>query len=251
MGYLQFLSNFAKLKHEQWTAKDQPHTRTPVPLNLSQEAAVEISNVPFLLLDGTDSLIKPPPQRHVITAVGIMTPSDQPVGVIIYNSYLSNLEGGFIQTSNKDATSARLFHSYFEAEPSTEDEWAFYLDDKDGYIGYGTFQSTDQDGKKQYHRRWSPGDKRIPPIQYTERVINPFGVDTVLQHRMMLYSRSVRGNGPLGDTVITEATADEYLLVSAVTTDTGSTVNLWLGIDIPAGDLTVYPATNLNRSAPL
>jgi hypothetical protein len=36
----------------------------------------------------------------------------------------------------------------------------------------------------------------------------------------------------------------EHLLISAVATDDGMSVNLWLGIDITEHDLTVYPSAD-------
>ena len=75
--------------------------------------------------------------------------------------------------------------------PATAEDWAFWLDEIDGYIGYPVMQSKDQDGPQQYPRSWAPSDQRISPFETIETIIDTVGASTVVQHQMMLYSRGL------------------------------------------------------------
>jgi hypothetical protein len=67
----------------------------------------------------------------------------------------------------------------------------------------------------------------------TESIRTDTGFMATVRHRMMDYYRD------LDDPKLVE-----YLLVSAVETNEGASVCLWLGIDIAASDLTVFAASD-------
>ena len=225
MGFFTLLAAIAK---KQMTTTTPP-LRIKAPLSLSQGSAVEISVVPLVLADHAGALFDHDlADRHTITAVGRYSL----FGIDFVRAYLSQNDGAYLHFATRgDAlVETRLYRPYSELIPATADEWAFWLADEDGYIGYPIMQSKDEDGPKQYQRSWSASDARIDPVAVAEVIVDLAGGSTVIRHQMMHYSRAL--NDGLA----------EHLLVSAVETDDGMSINMWLGIDITHPDLTVYPA---------
>lgn len=206
--------------------------RTKTPLRLSQGSAVTISITPLILADDAGALFKSDlSMDHKIYAVGQLSL----FGVTYYRAYLSQSKEGFIQFAMKDGEllETRLFRWYDEIEPDTAVDWAFWLADADGYIGLPTARSHDSDGGLSYQRTWGGGDQRIPPFLAVETLVGETGFTTTARHRMMLYGRALK-----------DPQLAEHLLVSVVETDTVASVNFWLGLDLAAQDLTVFPAAD-------
>ena len=203
--------------------------RTRTPMLLSQDSAVSISITPLVLAEAEGALFKSDlPLEHKISAVGQMSL----FGMTLIRAYLSNTDGAFIHfaTRGQEILETRLYRPYDELYP---DDWAFWLADADGYIGYPVMQSKDGDGGIQYQRSWSPSPQRIDPAMAIESVVGATGFTTTMRHRMMHYSRALK-----------DSKLAEHLLVSAVETDTAASVNFWLGIDVAASDLTVFAAAD-------
>ena len=228
MSFFNLLSAIAKKRLA--TAGPKP-VRDRVPLRLSQTSAVTFSIVPMVLADSAGALFGSQiAEQQTIVAVGRYTL----FGISYIRAYLSQDTGAYIQfaVQGHNIIETRLFRPYDEVIPATTEDWAFWLDPTDGYIGYPIMQSKDQDGPQQYQRSWAPSDQRISPFETTEMIIDTEGSNTVVQHQMMQYARSLSDKLP------------EHLLISAVATDDGMSVNLWLGIDIAEQDLTVYPSAD-------
>jgi len=118
----------------------------------------------------------------------------------------------------------RYFTRFDEVTPATPDEWGFWLDDRDGMIGWPEFET--KDGKR-HGRIWSPGGERATPLHFEETIQAVDGPWT-RKHDAMLYGLSTGLAAP--------SPATEYLLVSAVEGEAGARIELHLGIDInPAG----------------
>jgi hypothetical protein len=105
------------------------------------------------------------------------------------------------------------------------------LAEGDGFIGMPIMPSRDSDGSIPYQRTWEGGNQRVDPYQLTETVRARSGQITTVQHRLMHYGRA-----------LTDPTLAEYLMVSATEDEESAGVNLWLGIDLAATDLTVFAA---------
>jgi hypothetical protein len=225
---MSFFTLLAAIAKKQMTTSTPP-PRTKAPLRLSQGSAVEISVVPLVLAEHAGALFDHDlADRHTIIAVGRYAL----FGINFVRAYLSQNDGAYLHFATKgDAiVETRLYRPYSEQIPTTVDEWSFWLAEEDGYIGYPIMQSKDEDGPKQYQRSWSASDAHIDPALVTELIVDLPGATTAVHHQMMHYSRA------LNDTLA------EHLLVSAVQTGDGMSVNMWLGIDITPQDLTVYPA---------
>jgi hypothetical protein len=86
-----------------------------------------------------------------------------------------------------------------------------------------------------YTRTWVPSNQRIMPTISIETVVDVDGGAAMVNHQMMAYARK------LGTTEFFE-----YMLVSVSQTDAGhaeASVNFWLGMEIDAAHLTIYPAS--------
>ena len=225
MSFFSLLSAIAKKKMTPTPSLQ----RTKAPLRLSQGSAVEISVVPLVLAESAGALFDHDlADRHTVIAVG-----RYPLfGINFTRAYLSHNAGAYPPSATKGdpLVETRLYRPYSEVIPTTVDEWSFWLAEEDGYIGYPIMQSKDEDGPKQYARSWSASEARISPVAVTEVILDINENSTVIRHQMMHYSR------------ILENTLVEHLLVSAVETGDGMSVNMWLGIDITIPDLSIYPA---------
>ncbi|MEI8396993.1 MAG: DUF2491 family protein [Rhodospirillaceae bacterium] len=186
------------------------------PLGLSLGRAVTLEEAPFILMDGALDMPYPGGQCLVIghgtLAVG---------GVEAHRYYLSGPGGklaGMLQVVADEE--CRWFRPFDEIYPASSAEWAFWLDEADGYIGYPEF---DAKGTL-YQRAWNPGSTRIAPLQFSESVDRADGGHSIAEHSAMLYAREVNSpGGPLWT----------YLLVSAVEAADGNAwVDLMLGVDL-------------------
>lgn len=118
----------------------------------------------------------------------------------------------------------RLFQTRDEVHPASGEEWAFWLDSGDGYIGYPVFQTPDG---IEYGRIWTPGAGRVAPLRFSERLRYLEGgrIDSrTLDHTAMLYGREVGG-------------AREYVLVSAVDSGHEAWVEILDGVDLDLLDI--------------
>ncbi|CAK0754481.1 hypothetical protein CCP2SC5_10067 [Azospirillaceae bacterium] len=183
------------------------------PCGLALGRPVDLDETPFILAEGFLDLRFPGPHLTVV-AHGSMTIS----GVTAHRYYLSDRKG-VIQVVEGDE--CRFFRPFDEVYPASSEEWAFWLDDADGYIGYPTFVAKDN---RAYQRVWNPGAQRTTPLCFEEWVEWPGGAPTLERHTAMLYAR---------DTQNPNGSPWEYLLLSAIEAHDGSAwVDLMLGMDI-------------------
>lgn len=229
VGFFGLLSAIAK-KHIMMTHHEVPPQRTRAPLRLSQGSVADINMVPVILAEDAGSLLKSVTERQTVVAVGRYSLQ----GLDFTRCYLSQDEGAYLHFACRSdhILETRLYQPYAEVIPATADEWRFWLDDTDGYIGYPIMQSKDEDGPLQYQRTWSASNERIAPMQAVEWIVDIDGASTRAQHQMMHYSRSLN------------ASVTEHLLVSAVEMNDGMSVNFWLGIDVTTPELAVFPAAD-------
>jgi hypothetical protein len=181
-------------------------TLDPTPFILAQGA----TKVPVPQAGGGDLLVS-------VAAVGRIDAG----GVELTRLYLD--ERSFFQLHSDAAGTpdeCRFFGRIDEVTPADPGEWAFWLDEREGMIGWSEFQT--KDGKV-YQRAWSPGAGRIAPRSMTETVTTGDGSQT-LQRQAMLYALSAGAAPPAPET--------EYILVSAVDSGGQAWVEIAAGIDV-------------------
>jgi hypothetical protein len=194
------------------------------PLGLGLGRAVTIDEAPFILISGASAVSYPGEHCTVIghgtVAVG---------GVTAHRYYVSGPGGalaGMLQVVPDQE--CRYFRPFDEVYPASADEWRFWLDPADGYIGYPCF---DAKGTL-YQRVWSPGETRVAPLSFDETVEQADGSRGKAEHNAMLYARAITGPG---------GQAWEYLLVSAVQSADGNAwIDLMLGIDLLPAAVTAF-----------
>jgi uncharacterized protein DUF2491 len=119
----------------------------------------------------------------------------------------------------------RYFSLLDEIVPSSSEEWAFWLDETEGVIGWPEFQA--KDGKV-YTRLWTQGDARVTPRVLTETLTNATGT-TSRERQAMLYAAPTGAAAPAPQT--------EYMLVAAADQGGQAWVEIHAGIDVPVGML--------------
>jgi hypothetical protein len=180
---------------------------------------------PFLLSAGTTRVT--PPEGvgagSLLTVTAVGTLSD---GGTLTRLYVDDRR--FFQLhldENGNPDECRYFVLVDEVSPGSPDEWAFWLDERDGMIGWPQFQM--KDGKL-YERAWAAGTERVPPHSFTEQIVTPNGARTVKLHAM-LYAAPTGVQAP--------APEAEYLLVAAVDAGSQAWVELRAGIDVSPASL--------------
>lgn len=250
---------FSAMAQKRWTAATDhtpPPARTLTPIaDMTQRSAINISPIPVILAQGAKSLLKPLPEHHVIIAIGRLAYG----GLGFFRVYLSQGDGAFLHLAvgadGKTLLECRLYQPYHEVVPlwasldaqkrgmlpgNALDEslnWEFWLRDDPnpqigGMIGCPSMPGKNEDGAILYQRSLASGmlGQRIAPLTASETLLDIEGHGTKLQHSLMGYGRALN------------ETVNEYLLVAAVESPAGASVNMWLGIDIDHTDLTLYPA---------
>jgi hypothetical protein len=189
---------------------------------------VSIDPTPFLMA-GDKLRVKPPTASASglasIDAVATLD-SDR---ATLHRLYLPGGEA-FYQLHLDDqgeVDECRYFAKLDEVQPATPDEWAFWLDEREGMIGWPEFET--KDGKR-HGRIWSPGESKLPPIRFQEAIRHLDGTSH-RTHDAMLYGTDTGLAAP--------APATEYLMVAAVEGDAGARVELHVGIDINPASLSL------------
>lgn len=177
---------------------------------------------PFLLAGAATKVIPPggggTNNLASVEAVGTLTGG----GITLHRLYLQGGAGFFQLHLSADGTpeECRWFSLLDEITPADNAEWGFWLDGREGMIGYPQFQT--RDGKL-YDRRWSPGRGRIEPATFHEVVQDLRGSRT-RSLSAMLYAAPTGAADP--------APSTEYVLVQAVDQDGSAWVEVRAGIDV-------------------
>ncbi len=197
------------------------YLRLGMPLTLDPSA--------FILLGPTSPVPRPAQGGGTVSVTAISTlAAAGEAANSARHAWLQIADTSFVEvglTATGQPESARYFAKIDEVYPADADEWAFWLAEEDGMIGWPEFQTK---GGHVYTRQWLPGDRRIVPrrlVETRERA------DGVMQRNLslMLYARDTGLSAP--------APEAEYLLVFASETPEEAWVELYLGIDLPLSSL--------------
>jgi len=188
-----------------------------------------VDPAPFLLGAGATKVVAPEvsgTDRLVgVEAVGTVRAG----GVTAYRLYVPGGKGFFQLHLNADNVpdECRYFAVIDEVSPADAGEWAFWLDKKEGMIGWPEFQT--KDGNL-YQRAWSPGQNRIKPFELAETVETVRGTRTAT-NQAMLYAAATGATDPAPET--------EYVLVQVIEQDGQAWVQVAAGIDVNPASLSL------------
>lgn len=186
--------------------------------------AFPLDPTPFILAAGTTQVRQPdsaaPGSLTSVESVAELTSAAE--AVTWYRLYLP---GGqcFFQVHldrNGYPDECRYFSLLDEVCPASAEEWAFWLDDSEGLLGWPEFQT--KNGKV-YPRLWTPGATRLKPRELTENL--DMGTRQWSRtHQAMLYAAATQAPAPAPQT--------EYMLLSATEGEEGAVVQIHAGIDV-------------------
>jgi hypothetical protein len=196
-----------------------------LPLGLYVGATVDLDATPFLL-GGAALKIKLPGERHTVEAFGRVNFG----GSTLYRFYLKSMPGdeeSMLQLAVNKAggiDECRLFRSFDQVYPHQVEEWDFWLNEKEGYIGWPAFET--KDDQTQYPRVWAADNPdHVPGFKFSETIImDRYGqqVETV-NHTAMLYGRWINETHKIV----------EYMLVGAEMHGSDQAlINVLVGIDM-------------------
>jgi hypothetical protein len=129
---------------------------------------VTMDPTPFVLAAGATKVPLPRTSGDnwltSIEAVGTLGAGD----ATLYRLYLPGGQAFFQlhldRTGQPDE--CRYFGLLDEINPASAEDWGFWIDEREGMIGWPEFQT--KDGKV-YPRAWAPGSSRVPPRRFVER----------------------------------------------------------------------------------
>ena len=167
MGRFSIVTHVLKNKVEELTKQDKPRIDLGLPLNLKIGTFLSINETDFVLND--ELLTKSPGTEHVVVAIGKFKIDE---GIDVYRFYLqgvTNKEESILQISiNKtEPVEFTLYRLFDEIEPTTADEWATWLNEPAGLIGFKDFIVEN----KTFNREREAGKLWVDPFEFTENVI--------------------------------------------------------------------------------
>jgi hypothetical protein len=235
-GTWTLLREIARKKLSWNTASTRPRVDRDLPLGIRIGSLLNITSVDAILA-GDGLKFKVPTEDMTVIAFGIF--DQKPFKG--YRFYLSTdsdelftLQIVLDKAGNID--DCKLFHMHDEFVP---EEWGFWLDENDGYIGYSLFQLKDG---TYYMRDWTnaleekivvqDGENtitHIPPVVTIESIIkDPYGEDCMtVKYEAMQYGRDVTDTIP------------EYMLASVAEDKDGATIQIMLGLDLTTSAIKV------------
>lgn len=180
---------------------------------------IPLDPAPFVLA-GQAIKVTPPPDDGggliSVTAVGVVTGDG--------DWQRLHLPDGLrmIQTHRDEC---RLYQRIDQVFPATPEDWAFWLGEQDGLIGWPRFET--KDGKA-YDRLWGGGSQRLAPRALSETITDLAG-RRESRELAMLYGAPTGLPPPAPET--------EYLWLAAIERDGEAWVEMRAGIDINAAAL--------------
>ncbi|MBF0370068.1 MAG: DUF2491 family protein [Magnetococcales bacterium] len=191
------------------------------PFGLVPGMPITVEETPFILHESQGGQLQWPGQDLVISAMGRFDLE----GVQLYRFYLDQgkgfLEVAVAPNGEPFDGGTRFFQSHDEINPSSAQEWEFWLSEEDGSIGLSKFKSVK--GSFLYNRVWGRGDEQVAPLSMEEQHFFPEEVEAeaAVSHQAMLYARLLEGEGNV-----------EYALLSAVETADEAWVEISMGLDL-------------------
>jgi hypothetical protein len=205
--------------------KPEPVDRN-LPLGIYIGATVELDETPFIL-GGAALKIKMPGDRNTVEAYGLIRSEDN---LTVHRFYLRSLAGdeeSVLQVAtDRDGAieECRLFRSFDQIFPRLVEDWDFWLNRKEGYIGWPAFES--KDDKTSYARVWFADDpNHVEGVKLTETIFfDRYGQQSAtVKQTAMLYGRWVNEK---------EQVAEYMLVAMEEHSPREALINILVGIDL-------------------
>lgn len=196
----------------------------PAPFDIVIGHRLQLDETPFILM-GDQSAVTYPGLDPMVEAISRFP-------LLGFEGFRFYINGGkqFLQVLTDGQGEivkgeVKLFQTFDEVNPQSDDEWGFWLAESDGSVGLDCFETMDG---VLYHRAWNPGPTRIRPITFRETFDGDTQGSRRIVHESMLYRRGL------------EQGQSEYMLLSAISAgNEGNWVALSVGIDLDPGYLQV------------
>ena len=218
---------------------DKPRLDKDLPLDLRIGSTIKITSLASIM-EGDKLKIKMPVNDLMVMSYGrfdqgpyaghrFYLASDS--GELFTLQVVTNTKGGIEE--------CKVFALHDEI---ITDDWGFWLDERDGYIGLSSFQLKPEDGGIWYFRAWENDLEQIvleqneedaithiPPVKFSEKILcDPFGNETRrVKHTSMLYGRDVTDD------------VQEYMMVSVAEDSDGASVQIIIGLPLEVSDIKV------------
>lgn len=170
-----------------------------IPLGMRIGGKVGIDTTTFLLHE-EELITEKPSSEYYIIAHGIVFIEGERVDrVYLSTGKTTEAVLELMPDPNDGTCEARFYIPFDRVYPQTDEEWAFWLDDNEGYIGWEAFELNEII----FDRLWMPGAQRVKPLQFMEKLqTSTESID--VNHETMMYGRNLSGNEELAEYVLVE-----------------------------------------------
>lgn len=204
-----------------------------LPFDIHLGSSIEFDQSPYIVY-GDKLKLSSPGETCIVTALGKIELDASRV----YRFYLYDSENEentsmlqiVVDEDNSEIEECRLFKTEDEIFPEDQNEWGFWLDEEEGYIGWHSFQDKTENI---YQRIWGEEDaEREEPVSFSETVfLDKYGENvSTIDNTAMLYGRWIDEENEMA----------ELILISAEESgDDSALVEIYAGIDILPGSFKI------------
>ena len=216
-----------KKQNDDSAKKGEPIDRD-LPLGLHMDALVELDQTLFILAGEGQLHLTFPGIRNVVAAIGFLKLDQWTIRHFYLHSERNVDEQSVLRiitegNKNTPVTECRLFRLLDEIYPSSNEEWDFWLSERDGSIGLSQFQSKDG---VMFDRVWDADNAaRIAPYMFHEKIyLDRYGSQSKsVSHQSMTYGRQA----------MADPQVNEYILLSLEEENFNeANISILAGIDI-------------------
>ncbi|WP_027721583.1 DUF2491 family protein [Maridesulfovibrio zosterae] len=197
-----------------------------IPLGMHIGGKVGIDTTTFLLYGDKLITAKPASEYYVIGHGIVFIEGERVDRIYLSTGKTTEAVLELMSGAGEETYEARFYIPFDRVYPQSDDEWAFWLDENEGYIGWEAFELKDI----LFSRLWMPGPQRVKPLELKEKLqIGSEEVDVT--HETMIYGRSPDENEDLS----------EYVLVELSSSVNEDFISIMTGVDmIPTAIRVMY-----------
>ena len=206
VGIISILKQFGERK----PVAEVPHQVEGLPRSIQLGKIIEVPYLDIELAKHDKSRIGVFDYEQAISTIGLVESNLALIRII----YLADGKTFIRLVKVNDDFEATIFHLHEEIFPQNEEEWKFWIDPKEGLIGWPQFQLNSD----VYDLIW--GNTK----EYQEVMVPLYGKIIPIIHQGAEYTRKVK------DTV-------EHLLVQTCIFDDDCSINIYIGVKIELNDI--------------
>ncbi|WP_432735862.1 DUF2491 family protein [Maridesulfovibrio sp. FT414] len=189
----------------------------PFGMNIGGKVGIDIST--FLLFEENLVTVKPLPEYNIISHGIAIIEGERIDRLYLSTDIATEAVLEIMHGEDDNSYESRFYIPFDRIYPQSKEEWAFWLDEKEGYIGWEAFELNETI----FDRLWMPGAQHVAPVSFTEKLNN--GSDHInIHHETMMYARTLNAGNDMA----------EYLLAELYSSPADDHISIMTGVRMPA-----------------